>query len=178
MSSRTPVGAVRSLVQQSQRIISCISDSVVLVYRDNRIPDQVFRIALGDGGFHPLRGDERLSISAMLYCRIVPAPDMPRTWQPLVNGYMYTLANAQFQEILAYHWHSDQRSHVNDPHIHLGAGAQVGFETLANAHIPTGYISLPDVIRMAISELKAKPLRDDWEAILDGAREVWNLAGS
>lgn len=92
----------------------------------------------------------------------------------VVVGYAYAFANARLEEILAYHWHPDQRSHVKHPHIHLGAGAQVGFDALSNAHIPSGWIALPDVIRMAITELKVTPRRDDREVILDGAREVHN----
>jgi hypothetical protein len=40
---------------------------------------------------------------------------------------------------------------------------------LHRAHIPTGIISLPAVIRLAISEFGVTPLRDDWQVRLADA---------
>lgn len=36
-------------------------------------------------------------------------------------------------------------------------------------HVPTGLISLSDVVRFAIEELRVRPRRSDWQAILDEA---------
>jgi hypothetical protein len=39
-------------------------------------------------------------------------------------------------------------------------------------HVPTGEVSLVDVVRLAITELGVEPRREDWESILSwpGAR--------
>ena len=56
------------------------------------------------------------------------------------------------------------------PHLHLGAGAEVGRRDLASAHLPTGLITLEDLFRLAITDLGVRPLRRDWSEILDRTR--------
>jgi len=73
------------------------------------------------------------------------------------------------QEILAYHWHPEGRSHVGTPHLHLGAGAEIGWPGLQKVHLPTGLVILPDQIELAIgSGVHAR--RSDWRRVLDHAR--------
>jgi len=91
------------------------------------------------------------------------------TWAVRAAGYRYQLYLAASVELLAYHWHPEDPNPVKSPHLHLSAGAQVGFVALARAHIPTGLVSLADVLRFAIEDLGVRPLRPDWPAILAGS---------
>jgi hypothetical protein len=93
-----------------------------------------------------------------------------------IAGYQYALYDADDREILAYHWHPEGSSHVTAPHLHLGAGAEVGRRDLASALPPTGQITLEDVLRFAITDLGVRPLRRDWSEILHRTRR--NRAGS
>jgi hypothetical protein len=80
-------------------------------------------------------------------------------------AYFYSLQNEAGQEIVAFHWQPSAEH--PDPHMHLGVGAQLGRKDIARAHIPTGRISLEEVLRFAITELGANPLREDWEGVLN-----------
>lgn len=84
-------------------------------------------------------------------------------------AYAYRL-DAPAGELIAYHWHPQGRSTVTSPHLHLGAGAELGFGRLQGAHVPTGRIAIEDVLRLSIDELAVRPLRDDWRDILEPAQ--------
>jgi hypothetical protein len=78
--------------------------------------------------------------------------------------------------VFSYQWHPGGRSPVTWPHLHLGAGAEVGRTELASAHLPTGRVSIEEVLRLAITELGVEPLRDDWREVLErtqAAYETW-----
>lgn len=51
-------------------------------------------------------------------------------------------------------------------YLHIGHGAMLGREELHTAHLPTGYVSLPDIIRLLIRDFHATPRRHDWQSIL------------
>ncbi len=66
--------------------------------------------------------------------------------------------------ILAFHWHQMGVSPVTTHHPHRG-GTAVGVD-FSKAHIPTGRVTLQDVLRFAIVDLGVAPLRDDWPLLL------------
>ncbi len=72
-----------------------------------------------------------------------------------------------------YHWHTEGRGHVSNPHRHLGPAGQVRHRPLANAHLPTGDVALQDVLRLAIEEFEAQPLKPDWAEILRRTRRAF-----
>ena len=80
-------------------------------------------------------------------------------------GYMFSMYDANHQEIIAFHWHPDGRSPVTHPHLHIGAGARAGYERLQKAHLPTGHITIHDVLRFAIADLGVEPIIDRDEAL-------------
>ncbi len=149
-----------------------MSNGVVLVRGGYYVSGTPHNLTFGRPRPERLSGSSHLSLSLSLYYRIIQTESTTNRWQIVVTSYHFTFFDNQGTEVLAYHWHPDQRSHVNYPHLHLEAGAQVGREDIANAHLTTGRVTLPDVIRMAIAELKVTPRRDDWEAILDEARRA------
>ncbi|MEX0782662.1 MAG: hypothetical protein WD557_08430 [Dehalococcoidia bacterium] len=69
-------------------------------------------------------------------------------------------------ELLVYHWNPGGPEGRTYPHLHLGGGAEVGNRVLTRAHIPTGEVGLPDVVRLLIEELSVRPRRADWRAVL------------
>ena len=50
--------------------------------------------------------------------------------------------------------------------LHLGPATAIPSSPAASVHLPTGVISLPDVLRLAITELGVTPQREDWERVL------------
>jgi hypothetical protein len=74
------------------------------------------------------------------------------------------LDDADGREVLSFQWHPGGRSPVTWPHLHLGAGAEVGRAELTSAHLPTGRVAIEEVLGLAISELGVEPLRGDERA--------------
>jgi hypothetical protein len=95
----------------------------------------------------------------------VPAPRGP--WKVTTVAYYYALEEWDGQEILAYHWHPNERSAVTFPHLHLSAAARIGREELMTAHLPTSRITLEDALRLAIVSFGVTPRRTEWSDLLD-----------
>jgi len=121
--------------------------------------------ALGHDAPVQLRGDSRIQIVFTLYYRIIENGDQGLPWRTIITGYFFALDDADGREIIAFHWHPDQQSHFTAPHLHFGAGAQVGYEDLHKAHVPTGHITQQDVLRFAITDLGVEALIDRDEAL-------------
>jgi hypothetical protein len=91
---------------------------------------------------------------------------MPTT-QVDVSGYSVTLADGFENELLAYHWHPIGLSHVRTPHLHLGASTVRNDAIPINeTHLPTGVVTLPEIVRYLIEEIGVEPNRADWKTIL------------
>jgi hypothetical protein len=90
------------------------------------------------------------------------------------TAYSYQVFDRAMHEILAYHWHPNSLSSVRHPHIHLSNrlgniaiepfGTTIG---LSEMHIPTGFVTLADVVRLLIAEFGVEPRRADWESIVE-----------
>jgi hypothetical protein len=65
--------------------------------------------------------------------------------------------------------HPRGESPITWPHMHVGADVRVGDRWLGKVHLPTSAVGLERVVAMAIDELGAKPLRDDWERLIGEA---------
>lgn len=86
-------------------------------------------------------------------------------WSVAVVGYLYGV-EYEDRELVAYHWHPHGESPITWPHMHVAADIQVGDGWLAKVHLPTGAVGLERVVALAIAELRAAPLRDDWERLV------------
>lgn len=87
--------------------------------------------------------------------------------------YSYRILEPEGREILAYHWHPLGLSAVRRPHVHLSSriapltlGRTQAAVLLGEMHIPTGYISLADIVWLLIEEFGVDPRRPDWQAVL------------
>lgn len=107
---------------------------------------------------------------------VVRETDQTTTLLPV--AYQYRLLEPGGREILAYHWHPEGVSHVTHPHMHLSSRVRpipiepIGLTiALANHHIPTGHVSLGDVVRYLIVEIGIEPRRPDWREVLASASD-------
>jgi hypothetical protein len=89
-------------------------------------------------------------------------------WHVEILGYLYAIGY-EGPELVSYHWHPRGESPITWPHMHVGADVRVGVRWLGKVHLPTGAVGLERVVAMAITELGAKPLRDDWERLIGEA---------
>src|SRR6478609_18718 len=146
---------VRGLPRRSgpcvtRRSVSCITRTVVNVSGGYEATDRVHALALGTGERVRLQGDARLHLSLSQRYRIVEATDELGPWRVTTAGYFYEVADSDEREIVAFQWHPAGPSSVTTPHLHFGAGARIGYRTLAACHVPTGRISIEQVLRLAI----------------------------
>jgi hypothetical protein len=57
-------------------------------------------------------------------------------WQVSLAGYRFTLGASDGRELVSFHWHPTARGEITFPHLHLGAAGMIGYEILAQAHVP------------------------------------------
>jgi hypothetical protein len=77
--------------------------------------------------------------------------------QVRVRRYNYRIADANNQEIVAYHYHPGRHGYH---HLHVPPAS------LPKAGYPTGEVSPSQVIRFCIDELGVRPMRPDWSDVL------------
>ena len=131
------------------------------------IADEPHVVTLGRGRPVRLRGDGRVSLSLIHAYRIIEDPGPRGPYRCSTASYYYGLDDEDGREVFVFQWHPAGRSPVTWPHLHLGAGAEVGRLDVANAHLPTGRVALEEVLRLAIDELGVEPLRSNWREVLD-----------
>jgi len=134
---------------------SAASDVYVVTPRNQKPGERYVRLPGGSG------------FNVSVNYRVLYAADR-RTWIATIASYRYGLYDRDGREVLSYHWHPDARSHVTTPHLHLGGGVASWRPDVAKAHLPTGQVTLEDVLLLAIEELTldVAPLRADWRDIL------------
>lgn len=121
---------------------------------------------LGEGARVDLGGEGRLSLAAS---EQIVAPEGEAGWAARTVAYMYVVG-VDGSAILAFHWHPVGPSPVRTPHLHVGVDVQVGAVWLGKAHLPTGAVTLADVLGLVLGEFGVRPLRDDWRTVLAEAR--------
>lgn len=168
MYGRTPYEAIQNFRSTLQRVVSCITDSVIVVRGSEYGPGSEHFLSLGSGGPIKQSGVD-IALWIRHFARVVEHDASRTPWRAETIGYLYSLLEDKGQEIISYQWHPNQQSPITTPHLHLGAGANIGRAELQKAHIPTGLIDLEDVLLLAIREFGATPRRDDWALILGRA---------
>jgi hypothetical protein len=114
-----------------------------------------------------LRGGGRLTLAVSEHYIITDDPDAG--WRVQRAAYFYAIGLHDTGELLAFHWHPRGKSPITRPHLHVRANIQLGERWLGKVHLPTGAIELEDIVALAIEELGAEPLREDWERLIGEA---------
>lgn len=162
--------ALQDYTTEIQRIVSCIADEVCYVY-PNANGRQVlawssagyFRVDCTDGN--------RLLIDINQEVED-PVPENKETVS--TRYYLYSIADADCNDLVGFHFHPElNEDPVIYPHVHAYANKDERFlaVNLHRRHIPSGRVALEDIVHWLIVELKVKPQREDWEAVLAEARE-------
>lgn len=98
--------------------------------------------------------------------------DPSTDYRVVVARYFYDLAEVREHgtqlEGLGYHWNPSSDEGPRFPHLHVYADREVLGKHLQKFHLPTGPISVETFIRLLIVEFDVTPLRDDWQALLNG----------
>lgn len=164
-----PAGAVDRFGRTPQRSVACVSRSVLVgkSLGSAGVPYQ-FRFAEDRGA--RLGRSSRTALSVRLLCRTSSLSDDARLWNVMVDSYEYRVLARDGPSIVTYHWHPVGQSPVVHRHLHVGG--RTAPVDLSKAHLPTGPISVPAVIRTTITEFGVEPLRPDWDDVLAQAEQA------
>lgn len=123
-----------------------------------------------------LRGSIPMTLSIALRFRILENRGAQYPYTIATSKYFYALGTPESSEILAFHWSPDAigLGNVAFPHLHVGRAvvsdaSQILPRTFHKVHVPTGFVSMPSVIRLAITEFGVRFLRPNWQSVLDEA---------
>ena len=177
MIGRTPAEAVNNYVSAANRLVSCITNSVVDVAGGYYLSPIPHDLTINNGQPLALGGTSNLMLKLLQSYRIADSGEPGNSWAVRVVAYNYVVYDSQHREMLIYHWHPRGHSPISTPHLHLKQGALVNRPELIGAHLPTGPISLESILRLLIRDLAVQPVRTDWESILDVETSVSGLYG-
>jgi hypothetical protein len=165
LAARSRAQAIEAQRHSVARALRCLTRTPVRIGGGRRAGNPVV-ILLGDGSPVAMSGDSGISFS-VLEQLAVRSDDSGWHARPL--AYAYTLTTAD-SELLAFHWHPAGPTEIRTPHLHVGARIQVGERWLPKAHIPTGLVTLTDILVLLVEELGVRALCDDWRAVLEETR--------
>ena len=86
------------------------------------------------------------------------------------RSYEFTLTDRSTprNRVFAWHWHpTSKRSSVTHPHVHLPKATP-----FANAHVPTGRVSIEDIVLFGFQDLGVPPAIENAQAIVEEAMRV------
>lgn len=180
MAGRTPGDAYRNYIEPMREALHCITQVPITVRENKRLQiDTPYSAALNNMDPVPLRGGVPLHLTVGQTIRIIRTDDPEDIRGPFkvrTIDYFYLLATEADDEILSFQWTPEATAAgvvnaVSFPHLHVGP-AMIGEapairpKNLHKAHIPTGRISLEAFIRLAIVEFDVRPLKQDWDTVL------------
>lgn len=176
MTRREFTAVFRDYLDALRRVIGCVATERLEVGSRGRLQLAApIGLALRDLQPVPLRGQWALQLKVGQIVRI--AETVPSTnrggYRVETLKYVYRFSDARDHEIVAYHWAPDDtgETSVNFPHLHIGRvmiaeQSAIRPRDIHKAHIPTGFVSLPAVVRLALTEFGVTPLRTNWEEVL------------
>ncbi|HKG25629.1 MAG TPA: hypothetical protein VKB09_08260 [Thermomicrobiales bacterium] len=136
-----------------QRAVSCVTRAVLVRgYGDEQTSD----FLAFPGRFVTVAGESRLGLSVHHTFDV----------RAKTTGYFYQIRDQREREVIAFHWHPGRRDQPAFPHLHID-GASGPVAIVRKNHGPTGRVSLESVVRFLIAELQVRPLRHDWERVLE-----------
>ena len=168
MAGKTPHEALDAFIDPLQQSLSCITDAVLDTRRrsNKEYPNEKpFSITISAGKPADLLCDSGLSLSFIMWYRIMRDDSERGQWKAVTTGYYYSLDDDHQREIIAYHWHPSIGA-IDFPHLHVEQGSGITRRELFRAHLPTGHIALEDMILCAIRDFEVQTLRDDWMDVL------------
>lgn len=97
----------------------------------------------------------------------VADPRAPGEFKTTTREYIYKLLDRN-RSLVEWHWHPRQRP---EPHLHskFGESLSAWGEEAERLHLPTSRVPFEEVVRFLITDVSVRPLRDDWETVLEEA---------
>ena len=170
MAAESPIAAAEEFLRPLRRALSCVTTQYLSGgYEPNR-PTLLNFPDANENGYIRLHSDHRqLQEEGFVEFRFTHNYEIIETadgWTVHTTGYNYEFQLGNGREIVAYHFDPRRGSKVKTPHLHV-RGLTDPLE-LSKTHFPTGRVSIEEVIRFAIVELRVRPLHQNgvWQATL------------
>ena len=159
--------ALREFRQTLQRAFACVTDGVLISKTDGLTASINMKPRLRRSG------GQFVTFSVRHYIALTSDESRParERWVARTVNYFYSLDDAAGREIVAYHWHPVGRSHVDMPHLHIGAGAGRLVPELTTAHLHTGAVAPTAILWLLIESFGVAARRSDWAQILIGVED-------
>ena len=142
MPGRNPEEAWRDFRDPIRRTVGAVDLTTRLIQR--RFPEERRLLATPSTGI--AFGKELTLIFSLL---LEPVPFETTQWRMTTRRYDYTIVHDSGDLVFGWHWHPEsKRSRVTYPHIHVPSAGRY-----RTRHIPTGRISLEDVVLFGIDDL-------------------------
>jgi hypothetical protein len=161
--AKTQAAARTRYLHFLQLSLSCVSKAV-WVTADRPYADGQMSLTCSED---PIRLRPRSSgamfLTANQYYHYVADPRYEGEWKVSTDGYAYVLRTSEAgRPVFQWHWHPE--SGLGACHLHVGA-EHPEIDALHKLHLPTGRVSLEEVLRFAIEHFDVER-RDDWDAVL------------
>lgn len=182
MAGATPKRAADAFIARFRATVQCVAATEVI--GGGHVIGGAHGVTLapygrGAGDPAPLRSraghrDLLLRVAFQYTIAFVPDADHDQRYWVAPMAYWYGILDGEEREILLFHWHPEGVSDVLTPHLHvpfvssvaLGqmSGKGVGGRSvhLGRMHVPTGYVSLEEIVELLIEEFDVEPRRSDW----------------
>jgi hypothetical protein len=176
-----PRDAAASLVEALNAITDCVTAQRLFATPKGDEPDVLYSVKFGRVAQPvPLRAKAGGSSGLMLdvlHSFVLIGSEQAGAgaiWRAVSTAYEYRILDAREAELLVFHWHPGSVARGPDfQHLHVSAAlsAQVSATIvhrlpLDKRHVPTGLVTLADVVRMLIAEFGIAERRRDWPARL------------
>ena len=161
--SSSPAEAAEAFRARRVAVLTCLTSAYVELRGYTPAP-WPHPFALAKGETVRLRGENQLGLTVAEEYELTDIAT--GGWEAQTVSYFYSFEHAG-SELLAYHWHPRGHSRVTEPHLHVMGDREFKGQPLGKLHLPTGAIQLEEIIALAIEELGAEPLREDWRVVLD-----------
>ena len=182
--------AIRALIDALCVATDCVTGHQVAVQPSGHRPGGIHALTVGrTAGVSepvPLRAKAggpsglMLDIVHRFVIEIDQTAESGRRQRAMTVAYEYRILDVQETELLVYHWQPGSIARGPDfPHIHVSASLTAKTSatvsqrlSLDKRHVPTGIVTLADVVRTLIAEFGIAERRRDWPARLARAEIV------
>jgi hypothetical protein len=180
--ARRTEDAVDALLTRLRRTAGCITDQPIIApaTRESRERREAVFVPRAEPVRLRTESGNRIVLFQIGIDLVVSQTGRPTDdYDITIASYLYRILDREEREILAFHWHPTGLSNVTDPHLHLSSrlnpidmGRNQEPLPLVGMHIPTGFVTLEDVVRLLTIEFGITPHRDDWDALLRENRSI------
>jgi hypothetical protein len=176
MAGKNRQEARQNFLRPLQQALSCVTQAVLLAGKS--VTDPTLEVLTLRNGPVRIGRDGRFALNVGQQYRIVEYEGPHGPWKVSTIGYAYTLEESAHlgMAILAYHWHPHGRSQITYPHLHIYPCAEIRRPDGREAHLPTGWVALEEVLRLLIADFGVRPKRKAWTEVLQrtqAAFENW-----